>query len=412
MTATLVASPGHLLPPRSAAGLADHLERYGPLPLVGTRRDELFEAVAASGLAGRGGAGFPTVRKLRAVAAGKRPIVVANGTEGEPASAKDKVLMANNPHLVIDGVLAAESLVGAEESVIAVGRADAASRRALRAALSERSDGRHVRIEAVPDRFVAGEESALVAWLNGRDAKPTLKPPRPSERGVRGRPTLVQNVETLANLALLARRGAEWFTEQETILVTVRGAVRRAGVVEVRPGTPIAEILERCGGAPEPLQAFLVGGYFGSWIAAEDNLDLPFEAEALAPLGASLGARTLIAFPTSACGVAETARVAAYLAGQSAGQCGPCVFGLPAVVQCMDVVARGGPASHAALERLPTLHAQIARRGACAHPDGTIALVESALRVFVDEIDLHLTGRCSGHTASLLPTTSTTDDWR
>jgi NADH:ubiquinone oxidoreductase subunit F (NADH-binding) len=229
---------------------------------------------------------------------------------------------------------------------------------------------------------------------------------------VGGRPTLVQNVETLANLALVARRGAEWFTEQETILVTVRGAVRRAGVVEVRPGTPIDEILERCGGAPEPLQAFLVGGYFGSWISAADNLDLPFEAEALAPLGASLGARTLIAFPTSACGVAETARVATYLAGQSAGQCGPCVFGLPAVAQCLDVVVRGGSASHAALERLPALHAQIARRGACAHPDGTIALVESALRVFADEIDLHLGGRCSGHTASLLPTTSTTDDWR
>ena len=412
MTATRAASPAHLLPLRSTAGFADHLERHGPLPRIGARRDELFDAVAASGLTGRGGAEFPTIRKLRAVAAGKRPIVVANGTEGEPASAKDKVLMASNPHLVIDGVLAAASLVGAEEALIAVGRADAASRRALRMALGERSDAKHVRIEAVPDRFVAGEESALVAWLNGREAKPTVKPPRPSERGVRGRPTLVQNVETLANLALVAHRGAEWFTEHETVLVTVRGAVRRAGVVEVRPGTPIDEILERCGGAPEPLQAFLVGGYFGSWISADGNLDLPLATDALAPLGASLGARTLVAFPTSACGVAETARVAAYLAGQSAGQCGPCVFGLPAVAQCLDVIARGGPAAHAALERLPKLHAQIARRGACAHPDGTVALVESALRVFADEIELHLMGRCSGHTEPLLPTTSATSDWR
>ena len=412
MTATAPLSPTHLLPTRPAAGFADHLERYGPLPRLGSQRDELLDAVAASGLTGRGGGGFPTGRKLRAVAAGKRPIVVANGTEGEPASAKDKVLMASNPHLVIDGVLAAAALVGAEEAVIAVGRAAAASHRALAAALDERSDVRHVRIEAVPDRFVAGEESALVAFLNGGEAKPTTKPPRPSERGVRGRPTLVQNVETLANLALVARHGAAWFSGHETVLVTVRGAVRSAGVVEVRPGTTIGAILDRCGGTPEPLQAFLVGGYFGCWIPSDGNLGLPLAAEALAPLGASVGARTLVALPRSACGVAASAGVTAYLAGESAGQCGPCVFGLPAVALCLDVIARGGPDARAALERLPTLHAQIARRGACAHPDGTIAFVESALRVFADEIDLHVTGGCSGHHARTLPTPSGLPDWK
>jgi NADH:ubiquinone oxidoreductase subunit F (NADH-binding) len=412
MTATETAPPRHLLPPRPTAGFVDHLERYGPLPHIAAQGDELFDAVAASGLAGRGGAGFPTARKLRAVAAGKRPIVVANGTEGEPASAKDKILMAGNPHLVIDGVLSAAALVGAKEAVIAVGRAAVASRRALAAALDERPDARYVRIEAVPDRFVAGEESALVSFLNGGEAKPTTKPPRPSERGVRGRPTLVQNVETLANLALIARHGAAWFTGHETVLVTVRGAVRSAGVVEVRPGTPIGEILDRCGGTPEPLQAFLVGGYFGCWIPAEGNLELRLTSEALAPLGASVGARTLVALPQSACGVAESARVTAYLAGESAGQCGPCVFGLPAVAQCMDIVARGGPDARAALERLPTLHAQIARRGACAHPDGTIAFVESVLRVFADEIDLHLTGGCSGHQEHTLPMPSGLSEWR
>jgi NADH:ubiquinone oxidoreductase subunit F (NADH-binding) len=412
MTASATASPTHLLPLRSGVGLADHLERYGPLPRIASQRDELLDEVAASGLTGRGGGGFETARKLRAVAAGKRPIVVANGTEGEPASAKDKVLMASNPHLVIDGVLSAATLVGAEEAVIAVGRAATVSRRALAAALDERSDARHVRIEAVPDRFVAGEESALVSFLNGGEAKPTTKPPRPSERGVRGRPTLVQNVETLANLALVARNGAAWFETHETVLVTVRGAVRSAGVVEVRPGTPIGEILERCGGTPESLQAFLVGGYFGSWIPAEGTLELPLADRALAPLRASVGARTLVALPQGACGVAESARVTAYLAGESAGQCGPCVFGLPAVARCMDVVARGGPDARAALERLPALHAQIARRGACAHPDGTITFVESALRVFADEIDLHVTGGCSGHRDHTLPMPPRLSDWR
>jgi NADH:ubiquinone oxidoreductase subunit F (NADH-binding) len=391
------------------ASFSEHLDRYGDLPSLAG----LLEAIEESGLTGRGGAGFPTARKLRAVAGGRRPVVVANGTEGEPASAKDKVLMTKNPHLVLDGVRLAAALVGAGEAIIAVSRDAGSSRRALESALAERGrDAGRIRIESLPERFLAGEESALVAWLNGGDARPTMTPPRPSERGVGGRATLVQNVETLANLALVGRLGAAAFRDGESVLVTVRGAVHHPGVVEVELGAPLDEVLDLCGGTTEPLQAFLVGGYFGSWIPAGGPRRVQLANDALAPLGASLGARTIVALPVSVCGLLETARVAAYLAGQGAGQCGPCVFGLPAVARCLEDVVAGGPAGPDALERLPRLTAQIAGRGACRHPDGTIALVESALRVFADEIELHLAGRCSGHGPPLLPTSEATEDWR
>ncbi len=397
----------------------EHEEGYGPLPELAGHSRSLLAAIEQSGLRGRGGAGFPTAIKLRAVASRRSPIVVANGTEGEPASAKDKVLLRHNPHLVIDGVLAAMAAVGAREAIIAVSLEARASRTSLEAALNERPAAKSIRVAAVPERFVAGEESALVHWLNGGDAKPTLTPPRPFERGVRGRPTLVQNVETLANIGLIARYGVDWFRETGTgeepgtVLFTVGGSVRRPGVIEVELGTPLRQLVELAGGLTAQPQAFLVGGYFGTWIAAAGNLDTPLSESGLRPLGAALGARTLVVLPTNACGVLESARVARYLAGESAGQCGPCVFGLPAVADAMEAIAAGGTGAAAALDRLPRLQAQIARRGACAHPDGALRFVDSALTVFADEISRHLTGRCTApHADPVLPTKSRSSNWR
>jgi NADH:ubiquinone oxidoreductase subunit F (NADH-binding) len=409
-----------LLSPGTDTSWSQHLDRHGPLPQLAGRRASLLAEIERSGLAGRGGAGFPTAVKLQAVASGRAPIVVANGTEGEPASAKDRVLMTHNPHLVLDGVLVALTAVGADEAIVAVSRRARSANAALTAVLAERrTAARRIRLVAVPDRFVAGEETALVNWLNGNEAKPTFTPPRPFERGVGGRPTLVQNVETLANLGLIARYGADWFretgtdAEPGTVLVTVRGAVRRPGVIEAELGTPLRQVVDRCGGLAAPARALLVGGYFGTWLDAADNLDLPLSDAALRPHGAALGARTLAVLPHGACGVAETARVARYLAGESAGQCGPCVFGLPAVAQALESIAAGAPDAARSLERLPRLGAQIAGRGACRHPDGALRFVDSAIRVFADEIQLHLAGRCSAPDAKpLLPTNPGTSDWR
>lgn len=355
-------------------------------PLPRRSRSQLLAEIEASGLTGRGGAAFPTARKLAAVAGSRNPIVVANGVEGEPASWKDKVLLAENAHLVVDGAIVAARIVGAREVVFAVGRENRTVHRRLARALAERRDGVAVAIRTLPDRFVAGEESALLHHLEGGPSKPTID--RPYERGV-----LVQNVETLANVGLVARYGSDWFRsrgtpdEPGTALVTVLGAVRTPGVAEVELGTHVRDVLQLFGGPAALPHALLVGGYFGTWVRAPDVLDLPLTNAALRPLGASLGARTIAVLPQDACGLAESARVARFLADESAGQCGPCVFGLPAMAEALEALD---------VDRLRRLAPQVHGRGACAHPNGATRFVASAVDVFADEIVRHRAGRCTG----------------
>ena len=200
-------------------------------------------------------------------------------------------------------------------------------------------------------------------FLDGGPALPTFTPPRPFERGVGGAPTLVQNVETLAHVALIARFGPEWFRgvgtgdERGSALVTVSGAVRRPGVYEIAVGTPLRDLVAPAGGTTAELGAVLAGGYFGAWLPAAEALAAPLSEAGLAPLGGALGARAFVALPATSCGVAETARVVRYLAGESAGQCGPCVHGLAAIANDLvqsraattgrDRAARSTPATAA-----------------------------------------------------------------
>jgi NADH:ubiquinone oxidoreductase subunit F (NADH-binding) len=253
----------------------------------------------------------------------------------------------------------------------------------------------------VPSRYLAGEETALVRHLDGGPLKPTFTPPRPSDRGVGRRPTLVQNVETLAHLALVVRHGPAWFrsagtpTAPGTMLVTLTGAVRRPGVVEVAGGTRLEDVLARAGGPAEDLAGVLVGGYFGAWLPAGVALGLALDTAELGPHGAAPGAGVVVAVPASACGVAELARVTAWLAGQSAHQCGPCANGLPAIAAELARVA-AGRAGPGALERILRWAQLVNRRGACGHPDGVARLVTSALRTLEPELrDHERHGRCA-----------------
>lgn len=377
--------------------LEDHVALYGPLELAGV---DLIAEVDASGLRGRGGSGFPTGQKLAAVATqGGRPVVVVNATEGEPASGKDKALLRLAPHLVLDGAVAAATALGAREVVIAVGRHARTEHHEVARALASRRDRVQWRLASVPDGFVAGEETAVVNALGGGPAKPTLKPPYPSERGLGGAPTLVQNAETLAHLALIARFGARWFrslgTEAEpgTALVTLSGAVTRPGVYEIELGTTVSELIAQADGPTEPLGAFLIGGYFGGWTR---------ESERALRADRGLGAGVVVAFPRAACGVHESARVARYLADESAGQCGPCVHGLDALANGLEEIARGQTRDRR--DRLARWADQVTARGACRHPDGAARFVTSALSVFEEELSLHLRkGRCSTGDRRLLP---------
>jgi len=412
---------GHL--PRLLAGLADgsraglhlHEATFGPLPLpaepasAAARRaaSRLIDVVERSGLTGRGGAGFPTGRKLRSVAAGHGPaVVVANGCEGEPASRKDRLLLSRAPHLVLDGVALAAFAVGASQAYVAVHAGEERLAAGLEAAVQAREvagiDPVPVRIVRVEPRYVASEQTAIVQRINDGPGLPTFTPPRTHERGVGGRPTAVNNVETLAHLALIARYGNSWFRQAGvpsapgTALVTVSGSVARPGVYEIELGTPAGEVLMIAGGPTERPQAILVGGYFGTWLPAEAAWPAPLSHPGLRSVGAAMGAGIIVALPESSCGLAETARVVRYLADESAGQCGPCAFGLPALADALADLAYHGGRGDAA-ERISRLIRLIEGRGACRHPDGATQLAGSALAAFGDDARWHgRRGPCHG----------------
>jgi len=380
--------PARLFGAPNAVTLAAHLDRHGPAPIADR---DLIAEVARAGLRGRGGARFPTARKLSAVAAGRRTVVVANGCEGEPASSKDRALLTFAPHLVLDGAVVAAQATGATKVLLCVERDQPSLVAGLQTALAERRahapDPIPISVNEVPKRYVAGEESALVHWLNGGEAKPTLVPPRPFEQGVDRRPTLVDNVETLAQLALIARYGAGWYRtlgtadDPGTVLLTVTGAVTRPAVYEVPGGASLDAVLTAAGGSLAETQAVLIGGYFGTWVPAATAATMTLDSEALAAAGASLGCGVVFALANHACGLAESVRVARWLAGQNAGQCGPCVHGLDAIATAMGQLYEGRAArrTYAELEELATL---VRGRGACRHPDGAVRFVESSLRVF------------------------------
>jgi NADH:ubiquinone oxidoreductase subunit F (NADH-binding) len=386
----------------------EHRQRLGELPLHGAAIIEILER---SGLRGRGGAAFPAGTKWRTVAGNSRgdAVVLANGAEGEPLSRKDRVLMETRPHLVLDGAALAADAVGAREVVLYVGAGHVRSRDALQRALAERPAGewRRTTVASAPVRYVSGEESAAVHFVNDGVALPVTTPPRPFERGVGGRPTLVQNVETLAHAALIARFGDAWFgglgrgESAGTALLTVSGAVAPGGVIEVPQGSSVGDAVNAAGGVSAPSSAVLMGGYFGGWVAAEEAWGLTVDSAALRTRGHALGCGVLAVLPERRCGVVETARILAYLADQSARQCGPCVFGLRAVAGALARVSAGRAVADD-LDRIRRWSGELAGRGACRHPDGAAALVASALRVFEDEFAVHQRGRrCSAPVAAM-----------
>jgi NADH:ubiquinone oxidoreductase subunit F (NADH-binding) len=400
------------IPARGAPSLREHVALHGGLPAAGGRRRRgdgaLIEQVERAGLRGRGGGGFPTGAKLRAVAdagrsggrspIGGRPIVVVNAAEGEPASLKDRTLVRSLPHLVLDGGVLAARAVGADEVILCVcetaGEVNDSARRAI--SERERSDrgGPRIHLHGVPNRYVAGQETALVNLVNGGGALPTFTPPRPFERGVRRRPTLVANAETLAHLALIARHGAEWFRELGTraepgsALVTLCGPVSCPGVYEIELGSPLSALVEAAGGARAPLRAALMGGYAGAWVDGGLLRGVALSDGHLAPYGASLGAGMVLLLSSETCPVAELARLTRWLAAQSSGQCGPCVHGLRAIADAVERIAVGR-SERGAQRDVARLTALVSGRGACSHPDGVARLVSSALEVFAEGLADH-----------------------
>ena len=386
--------------PRLLAGLKEgradlqhHLWTHGPQPEL--TRGAYVELAEAVGLRGRGGAGFPVALKLADLPTKGIEAVVVNGSESEPLSHKDRLLLTLAPHLVLDGATGLARAVAAKEVLIAVH--DAAAAASIRAAIRERQDSVEIQVSDSPGRFVAGEARAVLSILEGGPAVPPGRRVLPTRKGYHQRPTFLSNVETFAQLAVLARLGSREFSstglinEPGTQVLTVAGAVQRPGVIETPTGVPLETVLQYAG-APVA-GPVLIGGYHGQWLPRPDGIRM---SRPEVPVGAGI----VLALGSDTCPLGEVYRVAQWLASQSAGQCGPCVFGLAALVDDFGRLLNGDPAGWHDAQRHLGL---VPGRGACAHPDGSARFLASALDVFGEDVRNHLAGGCGRAVLGVLP---------
>jgi len=375
--------------------LPTHNSVFGSLPRL--TANQLVDATERVNLYGRGGAAFPFSRKLQSVMQSarqrrKRIVILVNATEGEPGSAKDRMLLLRSPYLVLGGALIAARALQAREIVIGVTRTDMA--RSINSAASAEPDLRRlVRVVMVPDRFVTGEGGALVNALNGKTPVPPGRKVLPSDYGIHDLPTLLSNAETYAQIAVLAMLGPEGYAstgtrdEPGTTLLTVGGSADRPAVVEVPFGLPLGEVLDLC--SASPADGVLVGGYHGMWLPAATAYAVPVSREGLAAVGGTLGSGIVLPIGDGTCPLGEVSRIASYLAGESAGQCGPCKLGLPAIARALAALIDGSGGIEA-LDVARRSAAGVNGRGACSHPDGVTRFVLSALDVFTEDLAAHV----------------------
>ncbi len=357
-----------------------------------TRTDTLADVLDAAGLAGRGGAAFSTATKVRAARASHAELIV-NACDGEIGAAKDGWVVEHHLSELVHGA-----------TLLAAGRRRGvlfAAHRGSRTAQLLSAAGLDV-LEA-PPRYVSSEESALVSLAGGGLARPMTKrvpvvTGGRDSRGARIRPTLVLNAETVWRVAQIAERGAAWFrsygtpTEPGPRLVSVSGYVATPGVLETQAGVPIRSLLDAAGGRHPGAPAVLVGGLGGAFLSPDEAGRLQWSRESLATVGAAVGPGVLTVLDPWTCPLDVVGQLLRYAAGESAGQCGPCMFGLPAVArEWDDVVLRPSRAGEDRVRRRVEL---LPDRGACRFPDGVGRFTASALRVFGAHLSLHAGGAC------------------
>jgi NADH:ubiquinone oxidoreductase subunit F (NADH-binding) len=396
-----VQAPRLLLEPGRPESLSQYVSRTPGAGRYAHSVEDLAAVAERVDLRGRGGAGFPFAVKLRAVsaAAAGRPgvvCVVANGEEGEPASAKDRYLLCNRPHLVLDGLLLAASALQARRAYLYVSDVDVLP--AVRAAVAEIDSPVPLEVFLAPRGYVSGEETAVVRALSGGPAKPTAKPPRPFESGVEGHPTLVSNVETLAHVSRAVRYGPEMIGWDGpayalgTTLLTVVPDIGRPQLVEIPFGVTLRQVFRELGlftaGSTVPV---LAGGFFGGFLP-EPALDLPISHDGLRAAGPGLGCGAFLVLLHS-CPVSAAADVLAYFDRENAHQCGVCFNGTAAMHAAMARLADGaGTADDIAnLRRWGTT---LPGRGACGTLDGAARVALSLLDQYPQLAESHVAGRC------------------
>ena len=354
--------------------------------------ETLLERLSLSGLRGRGGGWFEAARKWKAVRAeGGSPVVIANGAEGEPGSHKDRFVMQRQAADILAGLSLAARATGARDAIVFLKASFDAPAAAFEAALAPvELEGLRVEIRRGDDGYITGEETALLESLEGRRPWPRPKPPLPSAVGLQGRPTLVQNVETLARVER-AIREADRFPAEETTLVTIWGDVQRPGVREVRLGTPLARVIdEHAGGPTEP-----VGLVFPAGPAAPPllpgELDTPLDPEALRAKGSALGTGAILVVGASACPLSVAVSVAAFYERESCGQCPPCAVGAASLSR----ILRGFEAGNARprdLHDLRDVAGFMSGHGYCAHCRCAAAVATGMTSRLAADFEAHAKG--------------------
>jgi len=376
-------------------------------------RDDIVAEIKRSGLRGRGGAGFPTGIKWDKVLHHriKERYFVCNAGEHEPGTFKDRYLLKHYPHQLLEGCLIAAHAVQAKASFLYINHEYEEERANFEKALAQaeaqgfvgkniQGTGIDLEIEIFSGQgsYVAGEETAMLESMQGRPAMPRQKPPfYPTDFGLYGKPTLVNNVETLCNVPWILLNGAGWFTQvgtekcPGTMLFSLSGAVARPGVYELPMGTPLRTLIEQCGGGVpggRKVKAVFPGGPSFAMVTP-DQLDLPMDFDSLKKAGTGLGSAGVIVVDDATCMVAQTLKFSEFFKAESCGQCPPCRMGTINLSTLMAKIENGA-GTQKDLGSLLQLCGFVKGTGYCTLVTGAAVLVQSSVRLFREEYDEHV----------------------
>ena len=377
---------------------------------------EIIETVKASGLRGRGGAGFPAGVKWGFIPQTDGPkYLVCNADESEPGTFKDRILIETDPHQLIEGCAICCLAVGAQTTYVYIRGEYAEQAEILRAAIAEAYDrkilgdsvlgsGRRLdmTVHLGAGAYICGEETGMLESLEGKRGQPRVKPPFPAVVGAFGRPTVINNVETLCNVPHILTRGPEWFqaigTDERNTgpkLYCVSGHVERPGVFEFPIGVTLNELIEAAGGMyrGRALKAFIPGGASAALLPAESS-GLPMDFDSLATAGSMLGSAAVVVMDETTCLVRAVARLARFFAHESCGQCTPCREGTNWSRIVLDRI-ESGQGSPADAELILRMTANMSGTALCALADACVGPVRSLITNFRDEVDRHIEeGHC------------------
>ncbi len=368
--------------------------------------DQVVEMIRASGLRGRGGGGFPTGVKWALMAAqeARHKVLICNADEGDPGAFMDRSLMESLPHQMLEGMLIAAHATGATEAYIYCRAEYPLAVKHLQVAIDQIETaqlnilgGRRVpmRVKEGAGAFVCGEETALIHSLEGKRGTPRFRPPYPTEEGYKGFPSMINNVETFANVPLILRRGAERFADvgvddsTGTKLFALAGDLEYPGLVEVPMGLTIHDVVHRIGGAREgSVKAIQIGGPSGGCIPAE-HFDASIDYDSLGALGAIMGSGGLIAIGQHRCMVKTARYFLDFTTKESCGKCVFCRVGTTRMLEYMDAIVTGN-GTEEDLERLEDLGTKVIRGSLCGLGQTAPGPILSTLRFFRDEYLAHV----------------------